>query len=84
MTILSDPIADVAYTELLIACQVDGCPNVFQKSLEEPATDPVELWATAMAKLAREAGWSTDATGRVLCPTHRHLDAPKSEDSFTA
>lgn len=72
MSELPDPIETLAFTELLISCQAESCPNVFQKSLEEPATDPVEMWSRKMARLAREAGWVSDSTGLVLCPTHAH------------
>lgn len=60
----------LAYSELLISCQVEGCGSVFQPTLDEPATDPVEEWAKGMANRAREAGWSESADGRVLCPKH--------------
>ena len=70
----SDPLVNIAFTELLIACQVDGCPNVFKKSLEEPATDPVEEWSEAMARSARSEGWAVDSEGRVLCPVHARMD----------
>ncbi|SOE06392.1 hypothetical protein SAMN05518800_7041 [Variovorax sp. YR752] len=66
----SDPIANLAFAELLISCQVDGCPNVFKKSLEQPANDPVEEWSVAMALSARDEGWGVDSKGLVLCPMH--------------
>ncbi|MCW7539769.1 hypothetical protein OOT46_18190 [Aquabacterium sp. A7-Y] len=37
-----DAMEAIAYSELLIACQVDGCTHVFQPTLDEPASDPVE------------------------------------------
>jgi len=61
----------LAYSELLIACQANGCSHVFQPTIDEPATDPVEDWAKRMTDLAYEAGWSVSVDGRVLCPTHR-------------
>jgi hypothetical protein len=67
---MSDPIAELAFAELLICCQVDGCPNVFEATLKERASDPVDDWADRMAKLAREAGWLAEESGRVVCPTH--------------
>jgi hypothetical protein len=70
MNIATDPIFETACAELLISCQVDGCQNIFSKTLEEPATDPVEVWAAKMTKLAHESGWSYDADGKVLCPQH--------------
>ncbi|GKS77070.1 hypothetical protein AVME950_19260 [Acidovorax sp. SUPP950] len=70
MTESNDPIANLAFTELIITCQADGCLNLFQKSLDEPATDPVEKWSVKMAGLARDAGWGSDAMGKVLCPVH--------------
>ena len=60
----------LAYSELLITCQMDGCNHVFQPTLNEPATDPVDDWAKRMTELARKAGWSVSVDGRVLCPIH--------------
>jgi hypothetical protein len=72
-------IQDLAYTEILIKCKVKGCLNLFEPSLDEPATDPVDDWAEKMAQRAMQTGWSADTSGRVLCPSHRHLaDAPFS------
>lgn len=65
-----DAMETLAYSELLISCQMDGCSNVFQPALDEPATDPVEEWACHMTSRARRAGWSVGADGRVLCPRH--------------
>ena len=65
-----DAMETLAYSELLISCQVDGCSSVFQPTLDEPATDPVEEWACDMTNRARKAGWSISADGQVLCPTH--------------
>ncbi|GKS91801.1 hypothetical protein [Acidovorax sp. SUPP2539] len=60
MTESDDPIANLAFAELIITCQADGCFNLFQKSLDEPATDPVEKWSVKMAGLARmQAGAPT-------------------------
>ncbi len=69
-----DAIETLAYSELLISCQVDGCTSVFQPTLDEPATDPVEEWAKEMTNRARKVGWSVSADGQVLCPKHA---APK-------
>lgn len=63
-------IETLAYSELLITCQADGCSHVFQPTLDEPATDPVEVWAKRMTGLARKAGWAVGIDGRVLCPIH--------------
>lgn len=72
-------VQDLAYTELLVICKVRACLNLFEPSLDEPATDPVDDWAESMAERAIEAGWSADVDGRVLCPTHRHFsDLPSS------
>jgi hypothetical protein len=70
MSKTEDAIQSLAYAELLIACQIDGCGNVFQPTLTEPATDPVERWAERMANRARQVGWSVNGAGRVLCPIH--------------
>ena len=70
MTKLENAIETLAYSELLISCQVGGCSNVFQPTLDQPATDPVEEWANDMANRALEAGWSVSTDGRALCPTH--------------
>ncbi|MFZ3000382.1 MAG: hypothetical protein WA071_08625 [Undibacterium umbellatum] len=68
-----DIIKNLAYTELLIACQKPGCQNLFQRTIEEPSADPVDEWAKRMANFAREAGWIVDASGRVLCTMHSRL-----------
>lgn len=75
----SDPIEALAFAELVIACQFDGCRNIFEKSLEQPATDPVHEWSIDMARSARENGWSADPAGRVLCPTHAGAIPQKDE-----
>ncbi|GKT26109.1 hypothetical protein [Acidovorax sp. SUPP3334] len=74
MNELNDPIESLAFAELIISCQVDGCLNIFQKSLDEPATDPVEKWSVKMSGLARAAGWASDPTGKVLCPIHANAE----------
>lgn len=71
MSTSQDPIAELAYTELAIACQKPGCGSIFELSLEVPATDPVETWAVEMARRAREAGWGAGSYGTVQCPVHR-------------
>jgi hypothetical protein len=73
MNTATDPIFDIACAELLISCQVDECQNLLAQTLEQPATDPIDVWAKLMSKHAHEAGWSSDADGRVLCPQHAHL-----------
>ena len=65
-----DRLEETAYNELIVMCQRDGCGDLFQPSLDIPATDPVEDWARAIAEGARSAGWSTDDDGRPLCPRH--------------
>jgi RES domain-containing protein len=65
-----DPISELAYTDLMITCQIDGCANVFEASLREKPSDPVQDWADRMAKLARDAGWTAEDSGAVVCPTH--------------
>lgn len=65
-----DNMEVLAYSELLIACQANGCSNVFQPTLDQPATDPVEEWAKDMTSRARAAGWSVSPDGDVLCPLH--------------
>lgn len=72
----TDPIEDLAYTVILISCQTVGCPNMFEPSLNEPFTDPIDLWAVDMAVRARQAGWSTGADGSVHCPAHGELNQP--------
>lgn len=74
---LADPIAVVAFSELMISCQVSGCLNVFSKSVDVPATDPVNVWSESMAASAREMGWSAGSAGQVLCPIHAHLAEQK-------
>lgn len=73
MSNIKQSIKDLAYTEILVNCKVKACLNLFEPSLDEPATDPVDDWAENMAQRALQAGWSADADGRVLCPGHRHL-----------
>lgn len=70
MTFPDDAIEALADAELLIACQMAGCWHVFQKGLEDPALDPVEDWATKMAELARDSGWSVGNHGQISCPGH--------------
>lgn len=73
-----DPIAEAAFAELMIACHVEGCPNVFELTLRERASDPVMDWAVKMAKLARDEGWSAHESGVVACPAHaRPRDTPR-------
>jgi hypothetical protein len=69
----ADPIVDYAYTELLISCQADGCLMFFPETIKEPASDPVDMWAKTMAQFARASGWSSNASGKVLCPEHADL-----------
>jgi len=77
-----DPIEVLAYTELPVSCQQQGCVNLFDKSLEDPATDPVDLWSSTMATLARNAGWKVDSSNRVLCPEHaRALDRSEGREA---
>jgi hypothetical protein len=76
MNTATDPIFDIACAELLISCQVESCQNLLPKSIEQPATDPVEAWAEIMTKLAHEAGWTSNADGQVLCPQHAYLAKP--------
>lgn len=68
-----DIIEDLAFTELLTTCQMPGCQSLLLQSAEEPATDPVDEWSERMAKLARDADWAVDASGRVLCTMHNRL-----------
>jgi hypothetical protein len=70
MKLLEDPIEIQAYTELMISCSIDGCVEDFQESLTNPAKEPVEAWAKIMAARARESGWASDGSGRILCPLH--------------
>ncbi|ANH68025.1 hypothetical protein [Mitsuaria sp. 7] len=83
-----DAVANLAYCELLITCQVGGCRGLFQPTLDERATDPVEEWAATMAERARQAGWSVSVDGRVLCPGHvgpeRPTVTPHSTDELNA
>lgn len=65
-----DPIADQAFCELMISCEIGDCLNLLQTCLDEPATDPVEAWAERMAHIARERGWRVSDAGRVVCLEH--------------
>lgn len=69
-----DPIEDLAYTVIIVSCQTPGCLNLFEPSLDEPFTDPIDLWAAEIAVRARHAGWSTGADGSVHCPAHGGLN----------
>ncbi|MDA8448048.1 hypothetical protein [Paracidovorax valerianellae] len=80
MSELNDPIENLAFAELIISCQMDGCLNIFQKSLEEPATDPVEKWSAKMSGLARAAGWGSDRKGKVLCPIHANAEMANNKN----
>jgi hypothetical protein len=80
--VITDPIFDLAYTELLISCQADGCLIFFPETIKEPASDPVDIWAIRMAQYARESGWSSEASGKVLCPEHTDLSKQKRKHSY--
>jgi YD repeat-containing protein len=54
---------------LLIACQLNGCSNVFRPTLTEPASDPVEEWAERMANAADSVSYAYDNAGRLNRPT---------------
>jgi hypothetical protein len=71
MSSIEQAIQDVAYGEIFLVCKVADCLKLFEPSLNEPATDPVDKWAEDIARRAFNAGWSVDASGRVLCPEHR-------------
>ena len=75
---IKQALQDLAYTEILVKCKVKGCLNLFEPSLDEPATDPVDDWAEGMAQRALLAGWSADVNGQALCPIHRHLASEPS------
>ena len=66
-------IEDHAYVQVIINCSVGGCLTLFEPSLDEPFTDPIDEWAKEMAKRAVDAGWAADTSGKVLCPKHRQL-----------
>jgi hypothetical protein len=66
-----DPTENQAYCMTIIDCDVAGCYETFEDSLNEPATNPVEDWAADMTLRARKAGWSSNDDGQVLCPNHR-------------
>lgn len=70
MNLSKDPIALLAYSELMISCQVNGCIEDLQESLVTTASDPVDEWANSMSEKARSLGWSSDSNGSVLCPKH--------------
>lgn len=67
---MTDAMAAQAYCELFISCGKVGCPALFEGCLNQPATDPVDIWAEQMARLARDSGWGVDEQQRVLCPEH--------------
>ena len=71
MSDITHAIQELAYIELLVVCKVKGCLTLFEPSLEEPATDPVDEWAADIALRAVQAGWSVHPDGRVVCPIHR-------------
>jgi hypothetical protein len=71
--VITDPIFYLVYTELLISCQADGCSIFLPETIQKPASDPVDVWATTMAQFARASGWSSNASGKVLCPEHTNL-----------
>lgn len=71
-------IQEVAYGEIFLTCKAVGCLNLCEPSLKEPATDPVDKWAEDIARRAFIAGWSTDASGRVLCPKHQETEGNPS------
>ena len=70
----TDPIEDLAFTVILVSCQTPGCQAIFEPSLNEPFTDPIESWASDIAVRARQAGWSAGGDGTVHCPTHGDLE----------
>ncbi|WP_158279171.1 hypothetical protein [Acidovorax sp. CF316] len=69
----TDPIEDIAYTVIIVSCQTPGCLNLFEPSLAEPFTDPIDQWAAEIAVRARKAGWTVGSDGCVHCPTHSEL-----------
>ena len=73
MTFIDDSIVELAYTELLISCQTEGCLSIFEPTLSDPATEAIASWAFKKAKQASELGWSVGDDGRVKCPIHREL-----------
>jgi len=70
----TDPIEDLAYTVIIVRCQTPGCLNMFEPSLDEPFTHPIDSWATEIAVRARQAGWINGADGSVHCPAHGELN----------
>jgi len=72
----TDPIEDLAFTVILVSCHTPACQNIFEPSLIEPFTDPIEQWAVDIAVRARQAGWSAGADGTVHCPAHGELNQP--------
>lgn len=65
-----DAIWKQAFCELMISCQHPGCSQIFEPSLAEAATDPVEDWADSMTRRARGKGWKVGKTGAVECEGH--------------
>ena len=63
-----DAIREMAYIELMIHCEEPGCVEVFETFGTNDPSDPIDEWTESFAIAAREAGWATDAKGRVLCP----------------
>lgn len=63
-------IEEMAFNELLISCQFDGCDIIYEPSILKPATDPVEAWAAEMAEGAIQSGWTVNESGAVFCKKH--------------
>lgn len=63
-------LEEMAFIDLIIACEPEACGNIFQPTIDDPASDPVEEWAKIMAKRAEDAGWTVESPSRALCPEH--------------
>lgn len=66
---LDDPIAILAYCELVLECQYSDCLEILSDSLNTPPLDPVEVWALEIAGIARKKGWVSRGE-TVFCPLH--------------
>ena len=65
-----DRLEEIPFNELILACTYEGCSNILEYTIENPAKDPVDVWAKSVSALARSEGWTTGKFGNVLCPEH--------------
>ncbi len=67
-----DPIEDMAFCEIFIACDAENCQNIFEPTLNEGVRRDMDSWSKEMARRARFAGWIS-ISDKVFCPIHAKM-----------